>query len=326
MQQNSTWRAHNNIALIKYWGKRDEALILPMNSNLSLTLDEFYTDTTITFSRSLAEDSLILNDKPVSTAKMTPFLDLFRTVAKTNLKAQVISVNHVPTGAGLASSASAFAAAAAAASDALHLNFSLPLLSRYARRGSGSACRSVYGGFVEWQKGTDDETSYAVPFDDANWDIAMVTVMINTQPKKISSRAGMRHTVETSAYYAQWVDSAEDDLTLIKPAIKAHDFDTVGKIAERNAFRMHATTLASDPPFWYLEPETLHAIQVIHALRDEGFSVYITMDAGPNVKVLCRKSESHQIKERLQQQLNNTEILIATPGPGVQRVMGDLND
>lgn len=320
MQRNRTWRAHNNIALIKYWGKRDETLILPMNSNLSLTLDEFYTDTTITFSHTYATDQLILNDQPQPTTKMTPFLDLFRQKAETTLSARVVSVNHVPTGAGLASSASAFAAAAAAANDALGLGLNDQELSRYARRGSGSACRSIYGGFVEWQKGTDDLSSYAVPFDTADWDISMITVMINTQPKKVSSRAGMRHTVQTSSYYASWPTTAEQDLALIKPAIKAHDFKTMGQIAERNAFRMHATTLACDPPFFYFEPETIQAIRAVQALREEGVAAYLTMDAGPNVKILCRHSEASGIKERLSAHFPTEQLLIATPGPGVQAV------
>ncbi|MDO4680134.1 MAG: diphosphomevalonate decarboxylase [Aerococcus sp.] len=322
MQQTRIWRAHNNIALIKYWGKRDEALILPMNSNLSLTLNEFYTDTAITFHDHWKEDQLILNGQSTSTAKMTPFLDLFRQAAGTTLKAEVVSVNHVPTGAGLASSASAFAAAAVAASDALGLDFDSQTLSRYARRGSGSACRSIYGGFVEWRKGEDDQTSYAKPFEDADWDIAMLTIMVNTQPKKISSRAGMKHTVETSAYYQEWIQTAEADLARIKPAILAHDFEQVGQIAERNAFRMHATTLASDPPFTYFEPETIRAIQVVRSLRDAGLTLYLTIDAGPNVKVLCRQSEAKMIKKRLSEWFNPEQLLIATPGPGVQLAEG----
>lgn len=164
MVKSGKARAHTNIALIKYWGKADEAYIIPMNNSLSITLDRFYTETKVTFDSSLTEDKLILNGEKVDdkeTAKIQKYMDIVREVADTELYAVIESENFVPTSAGLASSASAYAALAAACNEALHLGLSDKDLSRLARRGSGSASRSIFGGFAEWEKGHDDATSFA---------------------------------------------------------------------------------------------------------------------------------------------------------------------
>lgn len=194
-----TARAHTNIALVKYWGKADEELIIPQNNSLSLTLDHFYTDTTVQFDPTLTADQFTLNGQAQETTKITKFLDIIRQMAASQLFARVESTNHVPTMAGLASSASAYAALALAGSKALGLDLSSKDLSRLARRGSGSACRSIYGGFVEWQKGDSDQTSYAVPLvENLDWDLKMIAIVVNDKQKKIASRAGMQNVVHTS--------------------------------------------------------------------------------------------------------------------------------
>ena len=195
-------RAYTNIALIKYWGKQNETLILPMNNSLSLTLDAFYTETEVIFSDTFNEDQFYLDNQlqdKKATAKISAFLDIARKKAKTTQKAKVISHNFVPTAAGLASSASGLAALAGACNQALNLELDDRSLSRLARRGSGSACRSIFGGFVEWEKGQDDETSFAkqVPSDGFEENLAMVFLLLNEQKKDVSSRDGMRRTVET---------------------------------------------------------------------------------------------------------------------------------
>lgn len=313
-------RAYSNIALIKYWGKRDEELVLPMNSSLSLTLEGFFTETEVIFDAELEKDCFYLNgklqDEP-ATEKISRFLDLFRNEAKLDLPAVVRSENFFPTAAGLASSASGFAALAAAANVASGLNLDRRKLSTYARRGSGSAARSIYGGFVEWQKGTCSEDSYATPIDDANWDIGMVVVMVNTGKKSVSSREGMKLTLATSPFYQGWLQGVEEDLAEIKKAIVARDLEKIGLIAERNALKMHAITLGANPPLLYWEPDTVLAMQRVMELRKEGFSCYFTMDAGPNVKILCRLSESGFIKERLQETFDSHQLVITGPGPGV---------
>lgn len=314
-------RAHTNIALIKYWGKADETLFLPMNSSLSLTLDGLYTDTFVEISDTFTEDQFYLNDvlqSPEETAKISRFLDLFRNKSGITHFIQVKSVNHVPTAAGLASSASAFAALAGALNRATGLNMDLETLSTYARRGSGSATRSLFGGFVEWQKGTSSEDSMAVPVDDANWDIGMVIIAVNKSAKKISSRVGMKQTVETSPFYPAWVASAEEDLLAIKKAIKAQDFEKVGQITEHSAMKMHGSMLGAETPIIYFEPDSIKAIRAVRALREQGILCYVTMDAGPNVKVLCRLSEAGKIKEMLREYFSEDQLLISGPGQGIR--------
>lgn len=314
-------RAHTNIALIKYWGKADETLFLPMNSSISLTLDGLYTDTFVEISDTFTEDQFYLNDvlqSPEETAKISRFLDLFRNKSGITHFIQVKSVNHVPTAAGLASSASAFAALAGALNRATGLNMDLETLSTYARRGSGSATRSLFGGFVEWQKGTSSEDSMAVPVDDASWDIGMVIIAVNKSAKKISSRVGMKQTVETSPFYPAWVASAEEDLLAIKKAIKAQDFEKVGQITEHSAMKMHGSMLGAETPIIYFEPDSIKAIRAVRALREQGILCYVTMDAGPNVKVLCRLSEAGKIKEMLREYFSEDQLLISGPGQGIR--------
>lgn len=319
-------RAHTNIALIKYWGKADEALFLPMNSSLSLTLDGLYTDTFVEMSEQFTEDLFYLNDvcqSPEETAKISRFLDLFRNEAGIHQYVHVKSVNHVPTAAGLASSASAFSALAGAMNRATGLNMDSKTLSTFARRGSGSATRSLFGGFVEWQKGTSSEDSMAVPVDDASWDIGMVIVAVNKSAKKISSRVGMKQTVETSPFYPAWVASAEEDLIAIKEAIQARDFEKVGQITEHSTMKMHGSMLGAETPIMYFEPDSIKAIQAVRALREQGILCYVTMDAGPNVKVLCRLSEAKKIKELLREYFSEEQLLISGPGQGIRELTSE---
>ncbi|XIL87338.1 diphosphomevalonate decarboxylase [Enterococcus faecium] len=315
-------RAYTNIALIKYWGKKNEELILPMNNSLSLTLDAFYTETEVIFSDSYMVDEFYLDrtlQDEKATKKVSQFLDLFRKEAGLSLKASVISQNFVPTAAGLASSASGLAALAGACNTALKLGLDDLSLSRFARRGSGSACRSIFGGFVEWEKGHDDLSSYAkpVPSDSFEDDLAMVFVLINDQKKEVSSRNGMRRTVETSSFYQGWLDSVEGDLYQLKQAIKTKDFQLLGETMERNGLKMHGTTLAAQPPFTYWSPDSLKAMDAVRQLRKQGIPCYFTMDAGPNVKVLVENSHLSEVQETFTKLFSKEQVITAHAGPGI---------
>ncbi|EGP5170415.1 diphosphomevalonate decarboxylase [Enterococcus faecium] len=315
-------RAYTNIALIKYWGKKNEELILPMNNSLSLTLDAFYTETEVIFSDSYMVDEFYLDgtlQDEKATKKVSQFLDLFRKEAGLSLKASVISQNFVPTAAGLASSASGLAALAGACNTALKLGLDDLSLSRFARRGSGSACRSIFGGFVEWEKGHDDLSSYAkpVPSDAFEDDLAMVFVLINDQKKEVSSRNGMRRTVETSSFYQGWLDSVEGDLYQLKQAIKTKDFQLLGETMERNGLKMHGTTLAAQPPFTYWSPDSLKAMDAVRQLRKKGIPCYFTMDAGPNVKVLVENSHLSEVQETFTKLFSKEQVITAHAGPGI---------
>ncbi|EFR30505.1 diphosphomevalonate decarboxylase [Eremococcus coleocola] len=313
-------RAHTNIALVKYWGKRNKNLFLPVTSSLSLTLDAFYTETEVLFDPSLKEDSFTLDGQVQtgqSLAKVSNFVDLFRRDFNMSLPVQITSRNHVPTAAGLASSASAFAALAAASNQALGLGLSPEEVSVYARQGSGSASRSLFGGFALWHKGQGDDSasSYAQQIDPADWDIAMLVVLVNPGPKKISSRQGMEHTMQSSPFYALWPEEVAKDLSAMEDAIKDRNIDQIGIIAEHNAMKMHATMIASNPSFTYWQAQSLLAMERVRQLRQAGYSAYFTMDAGPNVKVICPYSQVEAIRQALLDDFAEDHLVISRPGP-----------
>ncbi|WP_085055650.1 diphosphomevalonate decarboxylase [Staphylococcus haemolyticus] len=314
MKKNGKARAHTNIALIKYWGKADEALIIPMNNSLSVTLDRFYTETRVTFDETLTEDQLILNGEAVNakeSAKIQRYMEMIRKEAGISEHALIESENFVPTAAGLASSASAYAALAGACNEALQLGLSDKDLSRLARRGSGSASRSIYGGFAEWEKGNDDETSFAHRVEADGWEneLAMVFVVINNKSKKVSSRSGMSLTRDTSRFYQYWLDNVEPDLKEIKEAIAQKDFKRMGEVIEANGLRMHATNLGAQPPFTYLVPESYNAMRIVHECREAELPCYFTMDAGPNVKVLIEKKNQQAIVDKFLQEFDQSQII-----------------
>ncbi|WP_186580435.1 diphosphomevalonate decarboxylase [Aquibacillus kalidii] len=317
-------KAHTNIALIKYWGKRDETLFLPMNSSLSITLDAFYTTTSVEFCSCLKSDMFVLNGNLTNeeeTKKISNFLDKVRALAGVNLHAMVSSVNNVPTSAGFASSASGFAALALAATKAIGLDIDHSIVSRIARQGSGSACRSVYGGYVEWEKGVaaDGSDSYASPIMDGEaWDLSILSVMVDSRNKKVLSREGMKRTVDTSPFYSGWLDTVEEDLEIAKGAIINRDFGLLGKVVEANALKMHATTLGADPPFTYFQGATLDVMEAVKQMRAEGVPVYFTIDAGPNVKVLCQPENEAYVQKVLAAIPTVQSIYLCHPGPGAK--------
>lgn len=323
MFMKATAKAHTNIALIKYWGKRDERLFLPMNSSLSITLDQFYTTTRVEFNESQTEDVLFINDSlmgDVETNKVRQFLDRLREISGIRLFATVHSVNQVPTAAGFASSASGFAALAAAATKALQLDVDKKALSQIARQGSGSACRSIYGGYVEWKKGKREDglDSFATPILEENaWKLSILSVVLTSEEKRVSSREGMKRTVDSSPFYSSWVMEAEKDLKTAKTAIEKRDFAMLGTVMEENALKMHATTLGADPPFLYWQSSTIDVMQMVRQLRQKGIQAYFTIDAGPNVKILCEPENEGMVHKEILSLPAVQDVHICYPGPGV---------
>ncbi|WP_088810120.1 MULTISPECIES: diphosphomevalonate decarboxylase [unclassified Listeria] len=315
--------AHTNIALIKYWGKRDEKLILPANSSLSITLDKFYTETTVEWLEDAKNDSFSLNGQVKQDAKVAQFLNVLRAEFDVPYFAKIDSVNHVPTAAGLASSASAFAALAVASSAALGRKDDMANLSRLARRGSGSATRSLFGGLAIWQKGTrsDGRDSFAVPFhSNLTEKIAVVVAVVSDEEKAISSRDGMKSTVLTSPFFGEWIQTAEEDLRNIKNAFLSENFVEVGEILEHNAMKMHATTLGAKPPFTYFSSVSISVMEEVRKLRAEGIPAYFTMDAGPNVKVICLRENENLVAERMRKFVKDAHVCHAGEGAKVIRV------
>ncbi|WP_130806208.1 diphosphomevalonate decarboxylase [Senegalia massiliensis] len=319
----ATAKANTNIALIKYWGKRDEKLFLPTNNSISITLDRFYTVTTVEFKKNITNDIFYLNNKKADKKeqiKISSFLDKIRDFSGTNFYAVVNSENKVPTAAGFASSASGFAALAAASIKALGLELDKSELSAIARQGSGSACRSIYGGYVEWEKGEriDGKDSFAKRLlPETDWNISILSVLVNSNNKNISSREGMKRTVETSPFYSAWLDTVEKDLEITRKAIKYKDFESLGEVVEKNALKMHATMLGSEPPILYWQSGTMDVIHHIKSLRLSGISAYFTIDAGANVKVLCNPSDEKKIYESLLKLESVQNVIACHPGKGI---------
>lgn len=299
--------ANSNIALTKYWGKRDSRLFLPMNSSISMTLDKLFTKTTVEFSEKYSIDEFWLDGKRFDSGEefieVKRFLDLLRKKFDSKLNARIFSKNNFPTAAGLASSASGFAALALAGATALGKNLSAKELSIIARQGSGSACRSCDGGFVEWLKGkkADGSDSYAKQIAlPEHWkDFRMIATIVSTAAKKIKSRTGMAQTVSNCPLYNGWIESIELDNIGMRKGILEKNFSTVGKIAEHNCLKMHATMISTKPPMVYWQPATISIIHEIFSMRKEGIEAYFTIDAGPQVKVLCLEKNCKKIEKRL---------------------------
>jgi diphosphomevalonate decarboxylase len=310
--------AHSNIALIKYWGKADTRLALPATSSVSLTLEAYLTETSVEWGAD--QDSITLDGARiggVAADRVRRFLDLVRDLSGRRDGATVVSRNTVPTAAGLASSASGFAALAAASTAAAGLEPTPRELSILARKGSGSASRSVFGGLAVWYAGTDDASSFAEPLPDPGLDLAMVVAVVNAGTKEISSRDAMRLTAETSPYYRAWVDASRGDFDDMLAAVAAGDFTRIGELAESNAMRMHASMLGATPPVSYWEADSVRCLRLVRELRAAGIECYATMDAGPNVKILCRRPDLDAIRDAVTS-LGVAGVTTSLPGPGVR--------
>ncbi|MBI4731101.1 MAG: diphosphomevalonate decarboxylase [Chloroflexi bacterium] len=292
--------AHPNIAFVKYWGNQDESFRLPSNGSISMNLDGLFTRTKITWNenRKSSKDTLTLNGVPITgraLQRVSNFLDLVRQMAGLDLRAEVVSENNFPSGAGIASSASAFAALALASTRAAGLDLEPGALSRLARRGSGSACRSIPGGFVEWTAGTSDEDSFAATIaPPEHWPLVDVIAILSSAHKTTGSTEG--HALAgTSPLQAARVNDAPRRLDLCRRAILERDFAAFADIVEADSNLMHAVMTTSSPPLFYWQPGTLAVMQAVRAARLNGQPACTTVDAGPNVHVICEKASATKI-------------------------------
>lgn len=313
-------KANSNIALIKYWGKKDENLIIPYNDSISLTLEEFYTITKAEVIEADKDEFYLNGDlqEGIEYDKFKAFVDLFREKSEKEIKVKVESKNYFPTAAGLASSASGYAALAGALDQIFDLNLSKKEISIMARKGSGSASRSVFGGLVQWHRGNSDQTSFAEKIEDPTWDIGMLAIIVNDKKKKILSRAGMKQTVETCPYYKTWVESTHKDIDQMRDAINRKDFEAIGKLAEFSALKMHATMMATDPSIIYMEGLSIEIINRVKQMRAEGIKAYFTMDAGPNVKIITQEKYVDKIKESLSDIVERDRMIYSGVGKDLE--------
>jgi len=292
-----------NIALVKYWGKRDEALKLPAAGSLSVSLGGLGTRTRVRrLEKGAGADEVTLNGRRVApeegfAKRLSAYLDLFRAEGE---RLAVETENTVPTAAGLASSASGFAALAKALDRLYGWGCTARELSILARLGSGSAARSVEEGFVEWRRGEreDGMDSFGERLD-ASWPGFRVgAVVVRAEAKAVGSGEGMRRTAATSEFYALWPARVERDLAAMREAVAARDMARAGDVAERNALAMHALMATADPPLIYARAGSLEAVSRVWEARAEGVGVWFTMDAGPNVKLLFEGKDEAEIRRR----------------------------
>lgn len=322
-----TARANSNIAILKYWGKRDERLILPTNNSISFTMDEqLSTVTTVEIDPSLKQDELHLDGKAATdkeTVRVTKFLGLIRARAKSKTYARVVSKNSFPKATGMASSASGFAALAAAGAKAYGLSLTEQELSILARQGSGSATRSIFGGAVAWQMGIkkDGSDSHAVQLSgESNWgNLRNVIAILETEEKKVSSRSGMKTTLETSGLFGARLDGVKRREKTIRDAISKCDFGSMAQAIMEESSNMHAVMLDTYPPITYLNDqsrEIMYLIQELNSSRGKPVAAY-TFDAGPNAHIYTTQEHVQEVSSILRS-VNPKRIIESAIGKGIQ--------
>ncbi|MCX6705624.1 MAG: diphosphomevalonate decarboxylase [Candidatus Woesebacteria bacterium] len=316
-----TVKAPANIAFIKYWGKRDEKLRIPANSSISMNLSNAFSITSVDFDEKLKGD-IVKIDGVLSAGsekdRVARHLSLVRKISGKSYYAEVVSKNNFPKASGIASSASGFAALTLAASLSAGLMLSEKDLSIIARLGSGSACRSIPDGFVEWRQGSRSEDSYAYGLYPADyWNICDVIAIIGQTSKKVSSTKG--HTLsESSPFYKARILGMAPKIREIKLALKNKDFTKFGDILEAEAINMHTVMMTSSPALYYWVPKTLEIILKVIEWRSQGLEVYFTIDAGPNVHIICEEKNVINLKSNLLKLGGVKEILINRPAVGAR--------
>ena len=314
---SATAIAHPNIALIKYWGNRDHALRLPSNGSISITLGDLDTQTTVTFKSSLGLDELTLNGVSISgpgLSRVSDHLNVIRKLTDISFKARVVSESNFPMGAGIASSASGFAALTLAACSAAGLNLTPQELSRISRLGSGSACRSIFGGYVEWSRGENDLESFAHPLVDREyWMLIDLIAVVEKEHKSIGSSHG-HQLADSSPLQVARVEDTERRLHICREAILGRDFSSLASIAEEDSNMMHAVMMTSSPSLLYWRPATLAIMHSVMNWRSDGLDVFYTIDAGANVHCICSPDMEDEIKNLLIEIPGVQEIIRASVG------------
>lgn len=312
-----TAKANVNIALVKYWGKKDIEWNLPLTSSLSLTLDAFYTKTTVEYNPKLSEDQLYIDDVIITGGeflRVSKYMDKIRKLYNIPYYAVINSYNFVPKKAGLASSSSAFAALAYAATKAYNLDLDKKELSSLARLGSGSASRSIYDGLVVWHEGKDHLSSYAEHLTNIE-DLALIVCLIDESPKKVNSTEAMNRLNDYPELKELWILSTKDAFKDMKDAIIEDDFDRIGGISESHASLMHY--IIQETGVSYLTDASFKVMDLTEKIRNEGIPVYYTMDAGANVKILTKKKYVDQVLPRYEKL---SKVIVSYAGMGVTSV------
>lgn len=294
-------KSYANIAIIKYWGKKDPIKMIPATSSISLTLENLFTETEISFitreeaieKTGQASDLLYINGElqnEEQIKKITKVVNLFRDDRSQLVK--IDTTNNMPTEAGLSSSSSGLSAAIKACNKLFDKNLSREELAQISKFASGSSSRSFFGPVGMWDKDTGEVSEVKTDLK-----LAMIVLVLNEEKKIISSRKGMALCMETSTSFDEWIRQSEIDFENMKRYLSEGDFSKVGELTEENALRMHETTKNANPPFTYLTEKSFDAMEYVRELRKQGEKCYFTMDAGPNVKVLCLEEDFERLKD-----------------------------
>ena len=318
----ATARAQPNIALIKYWGKRDRDRNLPAVGSISLTLDDLYTTMDVELDGGLDRDELDVNGRsaPSMLPRVTRCLDT--VLGADRLRARVVSESNFPIAAGLASSASSFAALVVAASAAGGRAYSVDELADLAGRASGSAARSLYGGFVELRNDGDGIDVNTLLEGEA-WPLRIVAAVTSQAPKPVSSGEAMEVSRRTSPFYSRWIEEQDMDLSTARDAITVRDFGKLASVAEHNCLKMHSVMWASRPPVVYWNAATLACLESVRALQAEGVAAFFTIDAGPQVKVICPPGDEPRVVDALSNTDGVEAVLAGGIGSGAALVKRD---
>jgi len=318
----ATARAQPNIALVKYWGKRDSQLNLPAVGSISVTLDELYTTMRVELDGALDLDTLQVNgrDTPSMLPRVSRCLDT--VLGADRLRARVTSESNFPIAAGLASSASSFAALVVAAAAAGGRSGSVDELARFAGRASGSAARSLYGGFVELRNDAEGMAVNTI-LDGSQWPLRIVAAVTSRAPKPVGSGEAMEISRKTSPFYSRWIEEQDMDLATARDAIVVRDFGKLASVAEHNCLKMHSVMWASRPPVVYWNAATLACLERVRELQAQGVAAFFTIDAGPQVKVVCLPGDESRVVDALSNTEGVESVLTSGIGMGAARVNGN---
>jgi diphosphomevalonate decarboxylase len=311
--------AQPNIALIKYWGKRDVERNLPAVGSVSVTLAELQTTMQVNLDSAGPGDTLLVNGEEniALLPRISSCLD--NVLGEARVPACVTSSSNFPIAAGLASSASAFAAVTVAAAAAAELTLPVDQLARLAGRASGSAARSLFGGFVELQNGSDD-LDVRTLCDTRDWPLQVVVAITETGPKATGSTEAMEISRQTSPFYASWIEKQDADLAVAREAIAARDFSSLAMVAEHNCLKMHSVMWASRPPMVYWNSATMRCLQTVRQLQADGCGVFFTIDAGPQVKAVCLPEDAAAVAAALASTDGVQQTMLTGLGEGARIV------
>lgn len=319
----ATAEAPSNVAFIKYWGRKDEELRLPTNGSISMNLSNCKTTTTVLFDESLKQDLVRINGEEETGSgfeKIIRQLDRVRDLSGVKSFARIDSENTFPRSTGLSSSASGFAALTLAATKAAGLDLPEKELSILARKGSGSACRSVADGFVEWLDGDSSDTSYGVSiFPPDHWDLVDVVCILSEKRKKVPTSIGQKSS-ESSPYFSDRIREIPEKIKKMKQAIKDRDFQTFGELLEMEALDLHRIMETSVPSLHYMTDETREMISHVRKWRSEGLQVYFTVNTGENIHLICESGNKGRLLEILKEARPETKTIVNFPSLGARLV------